>query len=603
MAPRGVPVDSANPNVFTNAAVAAASLATGAEVAAGTVADKAVTPATLQVVQHNVEPINVGRYGFTKADVIDALDDAEARGFATVVYFPAGTYDVGTGLSLSGYSSQIRGDGAAGIHSAPDGTIFHATSQTGPVLDFTGWEPPGSAVGRVNHGGFWVVGSNVADATKVRAGVKISEMGSASFADIAVMHTGGPCWYHDGVLGAYLCDFDRITLNTPVSAKTNDVPYALLVGSNGNRYRGWGLRSITASADVGVSGAVIVTDNGTETSHDNLFDGWWVEFLHVPTNGTLFDLAGSLNKYRDFQWFDLSKEAGATGTSYIRLRGSVGGAVGSGGGNEVSGYIPGGASSAGSIDVGIDVRQSRNRITGIKGFKGNNVMLASGVLNTTIELGGAESGATDPAVIDNSGSTTNYYMDHVVHAAVNEPAALAGSAPALRGSTGEYWAYPCQRSTAALVDGTLHTHAVYVPRTCTVNRIGAQVTVLAAASTVTLGIYEDDGTGNPGVLLLDAGTIDGGSATAQEITISQLLVGGRLYHFASMADNGTPTVRTTVASSPSWMGRADTLAGATGVTGNFFGRRRAGIAGSALPSPAATTALHTTVPIIAVRFA
>lgn len=47
MAPRGVPVDSANPNVFTNAAVAAASLASGAEVVAGTVADKAITPATL----------------------------------------------------------------------------------------------------------------------------------------------------------------------------------------------------------------------------------------------------------------------------------------------------------------------------------------------------------------------------------------------------------------------------------------------------------------------------------------------------------------------------------------------------------------------------
>lgn len=45
MAPRGVPVDSSNPNVFANTAVAGASLANGAETIAGTVTDKASTPA------------------------------------------------------------------------------------------------------------------------------------------------------------------------------------------------------------------------------------------------------------------------------------------------------------------------------------------------------------------------------------------------------------------------------------------------------------------------------------------------------------------------------------------------------------------------------
>jgi hypothetical protein len=120
---------------------------------------------------------------------------------------------------------------------------------------------------------------------------------------------------------------------------------------------------------------------------------------------------------------------------------------------------------------------------------------------------------------------------------------------------------------------------------------------------VTLGIYEDDGLGSPGVLLLDAGTIDGNSATAQEKTISQALVGGRRYHLAALVDGGTPTLRVITPAAGTFIGRISTLAAATGVTATQNGRTRTGIAGFALPNPAATTG-PTTIPIaIAVRLA
>jgi hypothetical protein len=348
-------------------------------------------------------------HGFTKADVVAALDAAEAIGHGTIVRFLPGIYELDTGLSLSGYHAQLQGCGAAGTLAAPTGTVFRASTQTGPVLDFGGWLPPDSFHGRVTHGGFWVQGSNAADATKVRAGVRLVQMSSATFHDISVGRTGGPCWLHDGPSAAvYLCDFERIICTTPVSAAANDVPYVKMIGSNGNRFRGWGLRSVTSGADTGASGAVILVDDGTFAPHDNLFDAWWIEFLHLPTNATVFALAGHRNTISNLQPFDCTKVSGATGTSYIRLTAP---AVSDFGGNLITGIIPGKGTGATNIDCGVDIRQNRNSVRGIKGYRGTNVIIASGVTNTDVDLGGAEAAATDPAVVDSSASATQRYHD------------------------------------------------------------------------------------------------------------------------------------------------------------------------------------------------
>ena len=349
--------------------------------------------------------------GFTRADVIAALDEAEALGRHTVVYFPRGVYDLGNGLSLSGYSAQIQGAGAGGQPTLPTGTVFYASTQTGPVLDFTGWVIPTNVfTGRVKHCDFMVRGSGVADATKNNAGIRLKIMSSATFADIAIRDTGGPCLESTSNPGnaVYLCDFERIILNTPVGAKVNDVPWFIMDEPNGNRFRGIGLRSMSTSADVGVSGAVVIKSNATYPSYATLYDAWWFENLHVPDGGTVFAAQCHTSDFINFSWHDMQKEVGATGTSLMRFTAPPAGDFG---GNTISGLIPGSDGTATQPDTGIDMRQSRNRIVGVKGYKGKNVTLAAGVADTHIYLSGAMSSATDPAVVNNSGNVTNTVID------------------------------------------------------------------------------------------------------------------------------------------------------------------------------------------------
>lgn len=80
--------------------------------------------------------------------------------------------------------------------------------------------------------------------------------------------------------------------------------------------------------------------------------------------------------------------------------------------------------------------------------------------------------------------------------------------------------------TQSRVLDTLFAIPFVVSKTCTIDRIGAEITTGGGAgSLVRLGIYS---TNNmlPDALVLDAGTIDGNSATFQSITINQQLAPG-----------------------------------------------------------------------------
>jgi hypothetical protein len=209
----------------------------------------------------------------------------------------------------------------------------------------------------------------------------------------------------------YLCDFSRIVLVNPVDAKTNNVPWFRGRGLNGNRFIGLGLRSLKPSDDTGAIGAIDIDSDIKYAPHDNLFLGTWYEYLHPPTDGTLFSLKGGTNVIADTQFFDCSQESGATGTSFIRLGNPTLGS--NNGGNIIRGYIPGkGTSALTSLGTGIDVRQSRNRIEGIRGYRENNITIASGVEYTYVHLGGRESGVAGyTAFVDNSGKTSNVLID------------------------------------------------------------------------------------------------------------------------------------------------------------------------------------------------
>ena len=339
-----------------------------------------------------------------------AMAAATAAGNGNMVRLSARTWDVGNGLSMSGYSCGLIGVGAGHTSTTPSGTVLYASTQTGAVLDLTGWVCPDSYRGRIEIGNFSLRGSNVADATKVKIGLRNSTnaIGSTTFRNIAISQTGGPCV---DMYMAYLCDFERITAVTPVGAKANDVAYMIFRGCNGNRFVGMGFRSISASADTGVSGALVVTDDGVYQSQGNEWIAPWFEFLHIPTNGNLINNKANAQNWRGVYFVDCGKEVGATGTSWVNFAPS---AFTDSGSNLWDGIVPGrDSASTISPDVGIAVTQSRNMILGPKGYKGTNVVLASGVTNTTIILAGAQSGATDPAVVDNSGNVSNVYFDHM----------------------------------------------------------------------------------------------------------------------------------------------------------------------------------------------
>jgi hypothetical protein len=314
--------------------------------------------------------------------------------------------DAGSSTSLNGYACSIIGL-LYGYHETTGtmkGTVIKATApQTGPVLDFTGWKAPGSARGQVEFGGFTIEGDNTADPTRAHKGIKFA--GSAIYAhDIVAWKTGGaPIDF----VSAQLSDFDRLLAITPVGAKVNDVAYMMGTGAaNGNYLGRLRFRSTSGSGDVGVSGALVLKDDGTYAPLINTFDSAWFEFLHVPNGGCLISVKGSKNVFRDTQFFDCGKEAGATGTTYFRFADAT---VENQGGNVVQGYIPG--AQAGSIDSGVELLQSNNVVEGVKGFNGNNVIWGPGVNRNTVIFHGCEATATAAGVVDNSGTQTNIVID------------------------------------------------------------------------------------------------------------------------------------------------------------------------------------------------
>ncbi len=352
-------------------------------------------------------------WGSAKATIAGALA-AVGAGNNGEIRLDFGTHEVGAGLSLSGHRVTIEGRGAGHLDASggtPSRVVIKASTQSGPVLNFEGYLWPTSFAGRVSFGGFAVEGSGVADATKVNAGIRVATptvaAGSYHFRDIVISKTGGPCL---DLGAAYLGDFERITLVTPVGAKANDVPYLNAVGANGNRFIGIGFRSLSASADCGASGALVLKAGGGYAPHDNVFIAPWFEYLHAPTNGCLISIEGNANIIDGPQLFDCSKESGATGTAWARFKVPAEGA--NIGGNMWRGYVPGKGTEATSFDTGIAVTQSRNSIVGTKGYRGNNITLGEGVSDTYVCMSGAEGSATDAAVVDNSGTATNIYIDN-----------------------------------------------------------------------------------------------------------------------------------------------------------------------------------------------
>lgn len=119
--------------------------------------------------------------------------------------------------------------------------------------------------------------------------------------------------------------------------------------------------------------------------------------------------------------------------------------------------------------------------------------------------------------------------------------AAASGAPMLTSFvSGYWWSTPGTANTLNIAVNRAHAVPFVTSQAMTITRLGAEVTSGSSGALVRLGIYSDS-SGLPGTVLLDAGTINGASATYQEITISQPLSANTKYWFV-VANQGGGTV-------------------------------------------------------------
>lgn len=334
---------------------------------------------------------------------VQAALNAAPKG--ATVFLPVGTYLVGS-LSLFNRACVIRGSG--------DGSVLKAKSGIGgPALSFVGYQYPTNFNFTRAFGDFAVVGNGSANTAE--GGIDLANCAATLFENVSVSGTGGPALK---MTRAYLNTFVNVVLCQPVGSDTNDVPYLKMLACNGNSFYRLALRSMLVGQAEGVSGAVVLWDDGTFDTHDNSFHDTWVEFLHLQTNGTLFSVRGGLNVFSDTQFFDVSKINNTqTGTSYFKFLlppdgvTTGGSGVNTQGGNVVRGVIPGRNTDPIYVDWGVILQQSGNAVTGTKGYNGFNVRLDSGVGQCSVDLEGSQSTTSNPGVVDNSGVTTNTIMD------------------------------------------------------------------------------------------------------------------------------------------------------------------------------------------------
>lgn len=115
--------------------------------------------------------------------------------------------------------------------------------------------------------------------------------------------------------------------------------------------------------------------------------------------------------------------------------------------------------------------------------------------------------------------------------------------------------YICQvlnaASTVAMAANTLYAVPIFIENRGTATKIGVNVTTLVAATNVRLAIYRDNGNGQPGLLVVDGGTVTTSSTGNREVTISTVLDPGM--YWLAMVGDGIPTlVMATLFSG--WMG-------------------------------------------------
>lgn len=229
------------------------------------------------------------------------------------------------------------------------------------------------------------------------------------------------------------------------------------------------------------------------------------------------------------------------GNVTIRNPGQVSGAT-----SKVGVSIPFGTASIRSIaaidDQGTPTMTSGVNVTGTAAVVQCGDVYVKGSSGTAVAV--VTGGATTRRV-QISGNPT--YAQLVVTGIAD--AIPTGQALAVALRTGLWYpALPCTGiSTNQLPNQALRLTPMDVPRALTLTGLAVEVTTAGETGcTFRLGIYGDDGTGYPGALILDAGTVAADTTGVKTVTISQALLPGRCWVGGATQGAATtaPTIRT-----------------------------------------------------------
>lgn len=133
----------------------------------------------------------------------------------------------------------------------------------------------------------------------------------------------------------------------------------------------------------------------------------------------------------------------------------------------------------------------------------------------------------------------------VVDSTQNDGQGWANRWPVVGYTPGFYYPTPTASTLGSVTPTLSEARAIpfVVFKTTTFDRMLIIVISTTGTSVCRLGIYADTGVGGPGALILDAGTVDCGTATGvQEATISQLLNPG-VYWLVGVMQTATTAIR------------------------------------------------------------
>lgn len=168
---------------------------------------------------------------------------------------------------------------------------------------------------------------------------------------------------------------------------------------------------------------------------------------------------------------------------------------------------------------------------------------------------------------------------------------------------GEWTATPAASlTTGGTTDGFMLLGLIWLPDNLPIDGLSFEVTTAGSlgASTVRGVLYEDNGAGFPGLLVIDTGPIDAGTAAMKNVTgLPTYITGGGLFHIGILPQ-GAPAIAPVLrfVGTPSWQAITPTPVSST-LSGSFL--RLTGLGAGAPPNNPAVTRNQGSSPFMRVK--